>query len=157
MADERVVPVADVERAIGAGRGVDGAEVAIGRRNDVRLPQALLAAAVRHELHAVNALEADAVGVEIVAPEFVGEMPAREDRAAGAGTRGPVPEGFQLRVLCRIVEVAAEGGAPVGVVAGGVGDDVVAPVVERAAVGIREVVGDVGFKFRGERAAYKPA
>ena len=151
VADERVVPVHDVERAIGTGGGIDRAEIKILRLEDVGLARALDAGAVGLEVDAVDALKADAVRVEIVAPIFVGEMPARENRAAGAGTRGAVPDGFQLRMFRRVVQAAAEGRAPVGVVAGGVGDDVIAPIVEGAAVGVGEAEGDVGVEFSRER------
>ena len=42
-------------------------------------------------------------------------------------------------MLVGIVEFAAERRAEVGVVAGGVGDEIVAPIIEGAAVRVREV------------------
>ena len=54
-------------------------------------------------------------------------------------------------MLAGIVDLAAERGSEVSVVAGGVGDDVVAPVVEGAAMRIGEAEGDVGIELSRER------
>src|SRR5579862_5424818 len=45
-----------------------------------------------------------------------------------------------------IIDMAAESRAEVGIVAGGVGDQVVAPIVEHAPMGIGKSVGDVSFE-----------
>ena len=150
VTDEGIMPIDDVERAVGPDIGVDGAEIFVGRLDDVGLADAFDAGAVIGEFHAVDALEADAVRVEIISPIFFGEMGAGDDRAAGAGARGAVPDGFQAGVFAGVVEFAGERGGEVGVVAGGVGDDIVAPIVEGAAVGIGEAVGDVGLEAAGE-------
>jgi len=151
VADQGVVPVTDVERAVWAGRGVDRPEVAIGRRDDVGLALALQAGAVVDHLHAVDALEADDVGIQEAAPEFLRKMAAGEKGAARGGPGGPVPDGLHARMFSGMVDPAAEGGSEVGVVAGGVDDQVVAPAVEGPAVRVREPVGDVALELSGER------
>ena len=79
--------------------------------------------------------------------EFRGEMPAGKDARAGARTHWALPKLFHFRMLRRVVEVATEGRGEEVLVAGRVGDDVVAPVVEHAPVRIGETVGDVALEF----------
>lgn len=67
----------------------------------------------------------------------------------GQGPGGPIPELVHPGVLCGVVDVAAERRREVGVVAGGVRDEVVAPVVEHLAVRVGEAVGDVGLQAAG--------
>ena len=49
----------------------------------------------------------------------------------------------------RVVNVAAEGRAEVGVIAGGIGDEIIAPVVEDASVRVGKAIGGVALEFAG--------
>ena len=49
-------------------------------------------------------------------------------------------------MLRRIIEASTEGRSVVGVVSGGIGDQVIAPVIEDSPVRVGEAVGDVGFE-----------
>ena len=52
-----------------------------------------------------------------------------------------------MRMFGRVINVPRERRREIRIVAGRVGDDVVAPISKNAAVGIGEAVGGVGFKF----------
>src|SRR2546422_142884 len=78
-------------------------------------------------------------------------MLARQNAGAGTRTRWPVPKLFQTRMLLGVVDMAAERWTKVSVVPGRVGHQVVAPVIERAAVRIGEAVGDVALEFARAR------
>ena len=77
-------------------------------------------------------------------------MPAAQDGRAGAGPRRAVPELLHPGMRAG-VEVAAEGRTEVVGVAGRVGDQVIAPVIEDPAVRIGEAVGDVARELAGVR------
>ena len=146
MSDQRVVPVDHVEGSVGAGGGVDGPEIRVLRLHHVGFPRAGESGAVALQLHPKNALETDDVRIEVVAPILFGKMGTGENRAAGGGPRGSRPDLTHAGVFGRKVEFAAERGTKIGVVAGGVGDQVVAPVIEGAAMGIGEGVRHIGLK-----------
>src|SRR5687768_9234711 len=78
-------------------------------------------------------------------------MPTGEDAGGGAGARRPVPEVVQPGMLRGIIEISANGRPEVSVVAGRVGDEVVAPIIKHAAVRVGEAEGNVGFEFAGAR------
>ena len=101
--------------------------------------------------HPVNPLETDDVAVEEIALEFLGEVAAREDPGAGTGARRPVPELIHRGVFLGVVDMPAERRCEIAIVARGVGDDVVPPVVEDAPVRIGEIVGCVRFEAPGIR------
>ncbi len=142
-----VAPVDEVERAVGADVDAGRAEVGVAGGDQV-CPSVVpcQARAFFGHLHAIDALEADHVAVEEVAPEFLGKRPAGDDAGAGAGARGRSQNSLHPVVLRRVVDMPAEGRAEVGVVAGGVGDDVVAPVVEDPAVRIGKAIGGVALE-----------
>ena len=152
VADEHLRPVHDVERAIGGDGDAGGAEVAglllVGLDEVRQEGLALQAGAVLGDLRAEDALDGDHVRVEEVALPVVGEVTAAEDRGARAGAGRAIPE---LRVLGMgaFVQMTGEARAEVVGVAGGVGDDVVAPVVEDAAVRVGEAVGHVAGQLVG--------
>ena len=152
VADEHLRPVHDVERAVGGDGDAGGTEVAglllVGLDEVREEGLTLEAGAVFGDLRAEDALDGDHVRVEEVALPVVGEVTAAEDRGARAGARRTVPELLEPGVGAG-VEVAREARAEVVGVAGGVGDDVVAPVVEDAAVRVGEAVGHVAGQLVG--------
>src|SRR4051812_48760796 len=70
-------------------------------------------------------------------------MAAGEDPRSRARTRRPVPELAQPVMLGRVIQIAAEGGTKVGIIAGGVGHKIVAPVIKDPPVRIGETVCNV--------------
>ena len=152
VADEHLRPVHDVERTIGGDGDAGGAEIAglllVGLDEVRQEGLTLEAGAVFGDLRAEDALDGDHVRVEEVALPVVGEVTAAEDRGARAGARRTVPELLEAGVGAG-VEVAREARSEVVGVAGGVGDDVVAPVVEDAAVRVGEAVGHVAGQLVG--------
>src|SRR5947209_676917 len=78
------------------------------------------------------------------------EMPAAQDVRAGARTRRALPKLLHLRMRTA-VEVPAEGRGEVVRVAGGIGEDVGAPIIKHAPVRVREAVGHVAVEARGAR------
>ena len=151
VADDRVVPVGEVEGAVGSGGDRGGTEVRVAGGNQILEGLTLQAGAFLVDLHAEDPLEADDVQVEEISLELVGEVAAGDHARAGAWARRTVPELLHAGMLRRVVDASAEGRAEVGVVAGGIGHEVVAPPIEDAAMGIGEAVGDVGLELRGER------
>ena len=102
------------------------------------------------DFRAENPLDADDVGVKEKALPVIGEMAAAENGGAGAGARRAVPELVHAG-MAATVEVAAEGRAEVVRISGGIGDEVVAPVVKHASVRIGEAVGHVAHEFSSVR------
>ena len=100
-------------------------------------------------LDAIDSLEADDVEVEEVALELIGKMAAAQDSGAWARTRGPIPELVHVRVLLRIVDAPAERRTEIRIVAGRVGDEIVAPIIEHAPVRVREAIRNVGLELAG--------
>src|SRR5260370_42218680 len=78
-------------------------------------------------------------------------MAAGQEAGAGARPGGTVPEFFDGGMLGRIINAAAESRTEVSVVAGCIGDQIVAPIIETPAMRIGKPVGGVGFKFAGAR------
>jgi hypothetical protein len=153
MADEHLRPVHQIERAIRGDGDAGRAEIrGFGEVGGDQVFEgfALDAGAFLGEPGAEDPLYADHVGIEELTLPIVGEMAAAEDAGARAGPRGAVPKLLHAGVFAG-VEVAAHGGAIVVGVAGGVGDQVVAPVVEHPAVRIGEAIGRVAHEFSGFR------
>src|SRR5687767_7001769 len=78
-------------------------------------------------------------------------MSTRENCAAGGRTRGAIPDGVHPRVFHWVVELPAEGGAEIRVIARRIRDQVIAPVIERPAMRVREAIGNVRLEFPGTR------
>src|SRR5262245_42181275 len=78
-------------------------------------------------------------------------MAAGQNPGGWTRPRGPRPELFHARMFGGIIQVAAKGRAEEVLVAGGIGDNVVAPVVEDTPVRVGKTVGNVGLKFAGAR------
>ena len=106
---------------------------------------------IGRELDAENALDADHVAVEKVAVEIIRPCPAGDHPRSGAGPRGTAPELFHAGVFAGEVDVTAERRREIVGVAGGIGDEVVAPIVEDFAVRVGETVGNVSLESVGQR------
>src|SRR5262245_45104081 len=78
MADDRVVPIGEVQRAVGGHLQVGGTEVWIAGIDDWLLLDRREARAVIGDLVAENALKADDVGYEQVALHLGWEMAAAQ-------------------------------------------------------------------------------
>src|SRR3954469_7258200 len=76
-------------------------------------------------------------------------MVACKDAGARTGTRWPGPKLLHAFVLRGVIKPATEGGAEVRIVASAIGDEVVAPIIEYASVGIGEIVRGVGLESCG--------
>jgi hypothetical protein len=85
VADQGVVPVDDIERAIGRELEVHRAEVAIGGGDQVSDQLALVAGAVFADLAHAGAEEADAVADHESALHVVGEVAGGDELGAGGG------------------------------------------------------------------------
>ena len=154
VADEHLGPVHDVQRAIRGHGHAGGAEVTglgIVGLDQARLDgRALDCRTFFSELRAEDALVGNHVRVEERALPVVREVTAAEDGRARAGTRGAVPH-LVIAAAGASIEVAREARSKVVSVTGGIGDDVVTPVVEHAAVRVGEAVGDVARELVGHR------
>src|SRR5215831_4688416 len=150
MADDRVLPVAEINRAVRPNIHRYRAEVRIARTDERFERLAPQAGAVLADFDAVDSLEPDDVGVEKISLELFREKAAGEDGRAGARTGRASPEFLHRFVFGWIIYVAAERRSEVTVVPRAIGDDVVAPIIENAAVRICKIVGDVGFKAAGD-------
>ena len=151
VADEHLRPIHEIERAIRRHGDARWAEIRVLRdiRSDEVLDSlALDAGTLLSQLGAENSLHTDHVGVEEKPLPIVREVAAGEDRRAGARARRAIPELFH-RGMRAGVEVAAHGRAEVVVIAGGVGDQVISPIVENPAVRIGEAVRRVAHEFAG--------
>ena len=151
VSDDRIVPVGEIDRAVGPQLDVDRPEVGIGRGHDVLQRFPFDARAVFSDLDAINALETDDVQVEEIVLELFREMATAKHAGRRARTRGPVPELAHAGMLGRVIEAAAERCIEVIRVAGGVRDDAVAPAIEHLAVRIGEAVRDVGLELASAR------
>ncbi len=151
VADDGVRPVHEVERAVGGDADPGRAEIRIIRGDEILQCLAMEAGAFLRHFDPEDALHADDVAIQEAALEFIGEVAAREDGGARAGPRRAIPELLHALVLLRVVDVPAEGRGEEVLVAGGIGDDVGAPVVEHPAVGVGEAVGDIALEALAHR------
>ena len=145
VADDRVVPVEEINRAVGRRHrrpmGRKFGIVAI-RPAAVRSSRPTARALLAH-LDAEDALEANTLQLRKLPWNSSGKWRLDRIPVPGHGREGRFQNSFMLAMLGRVINMAAERRAEVGVVAGGVGDEVVAPVIEDAPVRIGEAVGDV--------------
>ena len=148
MADDRVLPVEEIDRAVRARSS--GRRGGSSGRSTTEIGSTLgagEAGALVLELVLEDALEADDVGDQQVALHRSGKC--RLERISTPG-QGRVPLLVDLRraaVLLREVELAGEQGAVIRIGAGAVDDDVLAPAVEDVAVRVGEAVGDVDLEL----------
>ena len=85
VTDDRVVPVAEINRAIRADVDRGRAEVRVAGRNEVFECFAFEAGALLADLHAVDALEADDVAVQKISLKLLGEVAAGEEAGPWTG------------------------------------------------------------------------
>src|SRR5439155_1320942 len=103
------------------------------------------------DLHPEDALETNDVAVEEISLKVIREMAAGDQAGAGAGTRGALPELLHLSVFRRVIKMTAESRSEEGFVAGRIGNQIGAPVIELAAVRVGEAVGNVTVELVGAR------
>ena len=156
VADQRVEPVDDVERAVRGELQVDGPEIDVGRveeRLDLFRGEARVL--LDHPV-LLDALEADRVVDQEVALRLVREVAGTHDLAAG-GRPDDRGEDLHPPPLRRVGRVAGDRGAEVVRAAGGVGDEVLTPSVEDVAPGIGEGVGDEDLEVEAVRLVAEDA
>src|SRR5262249_4594290 len=149
VANDRVVPIEEVESTIRADAKVRGPEVRVRRGEQAFLFGADKAGSLVLELVLKDALEADDVADQQVALHRLREVPAGEELHAGTGPR---PLLIDLRwpgVLLGKLHTAGEQRSVVWVGAGAVHDDVLTPVVERMAVRVGEWISNVHLELLG--------
>ena len=164
VADQRVVPVDDVEGAVGAEFEVDRPEVLVGRlrgrvdRLEERLDgRRLEPGAVLLDAIAEDAVEADHIVEQIIALRLIREVPAGDQLAARGRPPLLLEELVHPAVLVRIVDLAGEGGAEVVGPARGVGHEVLAPAVDVVAPRVGEAVGDLDLELLRPRLVAEDA
>ena len=145
--DQLIGPVQKIEGTVRRHIDRDRAEIRIIRFHQIFQRLAFQAGARFGHFHSKDALEANNVAVQKISLELIRKMPAGNHAGSRTGTRGALPEFLHFRVFGGVVQVAAEGRAEIVVVAGRIGDDVVAPVVEHASVRIGKAVGNVALEF----------
>ena len=147
VADEYVVPVDDVERAVGGELHVDGAEVAVGAGEQVVAVGAFVAGAVVGDLVLFGAEEADGVVDEDVALDVVGEVAAGDELEAGGGADavGVLDEVGRVGGKLAVADVHGALGHPAEVGVGGVGKERLSPFVEGGAPRVGD--GEAGGAF----------
>src|SRR5438128_5829726 len=92
VADDRILPVANVNRSIRSDIDRYWPEVRIAGAEEIRQPLPFEARAILGDFDPVNALETNDIAVEKIPLEFGREMAAGEQSGAGARTRGALPE-----------------------------------------------------------------
>src|SRR5947209_3283119 len=139
VTDEWLVPIQKINGAVRGHAHRGGAEVRVIRFHQVVFDRlAFEAGALFGDFHPEDALETNDIDIQKIALKLFGEMAAGKNASAGTWTRWPFPELLHLGVFSRGFQVAAEGRAEVAVVARGVGDDVVAPIIKDTSVGVGE-------------------
>ena len=149
VADDRIVPVEEVDRAIRPDIDIRRTKVRIGREHDRLQLGTDEAGAFVIEFVLQDALESDHVGHQQIALVVLGEVPAGKDCRAGTGTGALLIKRRRSRMLLRIFQVAGKQCRVVGHCSGAVVHEVLAPTVEHMAVWIGEVVGDVSLNAPG--------
>ena len=152
VADDWILPINKVERAIRRGLHVHGAKIWIGREEDRfgffgRTEARILI------LHLVieDALEADHVLDEQVPLKLFGEVRPRQvfDRGTRAGSL--LVDARRAAVLVREFEIAGEERRVIRHRARPIDDDVLTPCIEGMSVRVGEAVGDVDIKLLRSR------
>ena len=143
VADDRVLPIDEVEGAVRPRLHVHGAEVRIGAAEDRFEFGAFDAGTALFDLVAQQPLEPDDVRDDQVPVEVVGEVLAGEVFHAAAGARALLVDLRRPAVLGRVIEVPGEERAVVRVGSRAVDDDIPAPFVEDVAMRVGEAEADV--------------
>ena len=154
VTNQHVVPIDDVEGAIGGELEVDGAEVGIGAGEQILAEGGFPAGAVVLDLVLLDAEKADRVAKDKVALHFLGEVPGGDNFEPG-GRANFVGGGNEIDGGGRL---AAEGGldlhrqGPVQGGAGGVNKEILTPAVEDVAPGIGDIHLDGALQHAALRA-----
>ena len=153
VADERLVPVEEIDRAVRGHAHGRGAEIRVARADEILDRVGFEARAVVADPGAKNPLHADDVAVQETALVVLRPGAAGEDGRARGRTRRAFPKLLvgAPRLRVRKVELGAQRGRKEVLVVRAVGDDVGAPVVEDFAVRIGEAIGDVALEPPGAR------
>src|SRR5262245_7980868 len=130
VADDRVVPIGEIERAVGSDFEVRRPEVRIaGGEQWLDFRGGKAGALVRY-LVLQDALKANHVADEQSALHRLGKVAARKILDAGAGPRARLVDRRGHRVLARKLDVTRKQRRVEGNRAGAVHDDILSPVVE---------------------------
>ena len=140
VADERIMPVDEVERAVRGELEVHRAEVAVGRGEEVAVGLAGEAGAVVGLLAEADAEEADGVADHEVALLRFREVTRRDEFGARRRTGALRDELFDLDLLDAVGDFGRERHGPPVLARGGVGQEGLFPIVE----GEAPRIGDVG-------------
>src|SRR5438477_12209935 len=101
VANDRIVPVENVEGTVGRDIDGRGPEIWIIRRDQILKRLAFKARSVLGDDHAVNALEPNYVAVEKIVLELFREMSAGENACSRTRSGRAMPEFFHPRMLHR--------------------------------------------------------
>ena len=150
VADDRVLPVGEIDRPVGAHLQIGRPEIRIARRHDrLHLDRLWKRGVARLELILQNSLKADHVAHQQVALQVAGKMRAGEKLDAGAGAGALVVNTRGTAMLVHAIEPRGKDRAPVGNRSGAVDSDVVSPGAEGMPVRIGERIGGVEAKLAG--------
>jgi len=138
VADEDVVPVAEVEGAVGCELVVDGAEVTVGGGEEVVAVSGLVAGFGVEDLMLFEAEEADGVSEDDVALDFVGEVAAGDEFEPGSGADALVffENGRRFGAELSVVDFDGAGSHPVEVGVGSFEEEGLSEAVEGGAPGV---------------------
>ncbi len=152
VTDDRVLPVGEVNRAVGTDLEVHRSEVGVGRSDDRLHFHAANARAVLFQTVLENSLEADHVAHEEVALQFFGEVAAGEDFRGRQGARALLIHLRRSRVLLvGAVEMTGDQRGVIRLSAGAIGDDLLSPTIDGVPVRVGEAVRHVPFGFERSR------
>ena len=144
VTDDRVLPIGEVDGAVGPHLEIGRAEVRVARRDDrLDLGRLGIAAVPLGELVLEDSLEADHVADEEIPLELGREVGAGEELDPRAGAGALVVNTRGATMLVHPIESRREDRAPVGNGACAVDDDVIAPGIEGVAVRVGEAIGGV--------------
>ena len=148
VADDRVLPVGEIDGAIRAHLQIGRPEIRIARRHDrLHLDRLWKRGVAGLELILQDPLKADHIAHQQIPLQAAGEMCAGEKLDAGAGAGALVVNTRGATMLVHPIEPRGEDRAPVGHRSGAVDGDVVSPGAEGMPVRIGECIGGVEAKL----------
>ena len=139
--DEDVVPVDDIQRAVGREFEVAGAEIAVGGFQEIVAECRFVSGAVVRDGMLLYAEEADGVSDQYIALDLVGEMAGGNEFKAGRGTDGLTfrDEIRGSRSFHAVGRLEGNRQRPVPRRARGVDEEILAPLIEGEAPWIGDV------------------